>query len=386
MLIEPGGAERLLVNEYIHFKKLGHTVNIVAMEINDDALFGVQIPVEDRIELGTNWFIAMIKMAKYIKLNQDANYLCASGHIEMYLVSLFMDYKYSLHIHHPSFMSFNETDKYSIFQKKHFKNMLKSNFGAARFEAINRNMNFLKKLYINLRAILSINAIKKSEYNFVLSKYAQQEKKILFGIDSNVLCGALDESIFEHKILKHFSEYSKYKYKLLTIARLDENKRIDELLKAFKFFLEIEPNAILFIGGKGPELNNLKNLTKKLEIDTHVKFLGFIPDDEIYDWYAMADLFVSIDWADYRITMYEALGMGTKVLLSNETDVDSYLIQSQYLYTTQPDANSCFAVLKKALESSPSISMDELKDYLKSFTWENYSRKIAMILLDKDSQ
>lgn len=380
-LIEPGGAERLLVNEYINFKKLGYEVDIVGFEINNDALFGENIDNKNIVELSSNrWFGSLYRLIKYISKNKEALFLCASGHIEMYIASLFLNYEYSLHIHHPSFMSFNETDKYSIFQRKHFKYMLKSNFGASRFEAIYNKLSFLKKVYINLRAILSIAAIKKSKNNFVLSNYAKNEKKILFGIDSQVLCGALNESVFDYKLHKDFSDYSPYKFRILTIARLDENKRIDELIRAFQIFLEIEPNSILLIGGRGPEMNDLQLIANELQLTKNIQFLGFIPDEDLMDWYHMADLFVSIDWADYRITMYESLAMNTKVLLSDETDADEFLMTSKYLYLSKPDYQSCVQVMKMALNEKPTASYDELKQYLSNFTWSNYCKNLAKVL------
>jgi glycosyltransferase involved in cell wall biosynthesis len=380
-LIEPGGAERLLVNEYIQFKSLGYEVDIVAFKIEDMALFDEDISDDSKIILGdANWILSIVNFINYIRKNKKAVYLCASGHIEIYIASLFTNIEYSLHIHHPSFMSFNETDKYSIFQRKYFKSMLQSNFGAIRFKKILQNMSLARYFYINLKAYISIKAIRGSKNTFVLSKYAKNEKKILFNISSNVICGALDDCIFECIPVEKNAKYHKYKNKILSIARLDENKRLDELLKAFKFFLLIEPSSILLIGGKGPELKNLKDLSKSLNIEKKVKFLGFIPENEIFDLYAIADLFVSIDWADYRITMYESLAMNTKVLLSNETDSDKFLLKSKYLFVTQPDSKSTAKALELALNEKPNIEYSELKEYLRSFTWYSYCKKIAKIL------
>jgi len=379
-LVEPGGAERLLINEYLSFKRLGYDVDIVSFDIKDEALFGEAIDPSNKIVLGQQWFTAMLNYIRYIKHNKDAIYLCASGFIEMYIASLFVDYKYNLHIHHPSFMSFNETDKYSIFQIKHFESMLKSNFGASRFKRIYEEMSFFEKIYINARAFFSIRSIKKSENNFVLSEYAKNEKSILFGIDSNVLCGALNESIFEYKPKKDFSKYACYKHKLLSIARLDENKRLDELIDAFSDFIKTEPESILLIGGRGPELENLQKRVQDLGIEKNVEFLGFIAEEELFDWYSIADLFVSIDWADYRITMYEALVMDTKVVLSDETDADPFLCDSKYLYITKPDKFSTLSTLSLALREEPTVSKLELKEYLKKFTWLNYCKEISCVL------
>lgn len=380
-IVEPGGAERLLLNEYAQFRELGYEVDIVSFRIKKSALFHEHVDADNKILLGdVNWLISIIRFIRYIRKNKSAIYLCASGHIEMYIASLFTGTDYSLHIHHPSFMSFNETDKYTLPQKKYFHKMLQSNFGANRFQQIYMNMSLLRKVYINFRGLVSIRSIKKSKNIFVLSKYAQKEKKILFDVDSYVMCGALNDSIFKHKPKKDFSKYDNYKYKLLTIGRLDKNKRIDELLRVFKDLLKVNANSILFIGGKGPEIEKLKNLSLDLGVNNNVEFLGFIPEEELLDWYHMADLFISIDWADYRITMYESLAMGTKVLLSNETEADSYLLNSNYLKVVMPNVENTLEGVKAMLNENVLISKRELDTYLQQFTWRNYCKEIVRVL------
>ena len=71
-----------------------------------------------------------------------------------------------------------------------------------------------------------------------------------------------------------------------------------------------------------------------------------------------ADLFISIDWADYRITSYEALAMGTKVILSDETDTDEFLIKSSYLYITSPTIKDTAECMKQALEDEPKVKIN----------------------------
>jgi glycosyltransferase involved in cell wall biosynthesis len=380
-LVDPGGAERLLLNEYIHFTDLGYDVDIVCFNLKKPALFDVPVDPKKIFLLGSSiWPLSMIRFISYVKRNKNVLYLCASGHIEIYIASLFTFIEYSLHIHHPSFMSFNETDKYTLFQKKHFQQMLKSNFGANRFRQIYIDMPFFQKVYINIRGLISIKSIKKAKHIFVLSRYAQKEKKILFNVDSHVICGALNQSIFAHKSKKLFSKYDNYEFRLLTIGRLDVNKRIDDLLVAFKEFLNSNANSVLLIGGKGPEMERLKSLSLDLGINKNVEFLGFIPEEDLLDWYSMADLFISIDWADYRITMYESLAMGTKVLLSNETEADNYLLESNYLNVVKPDAKNTVKALKIMLKLDVLISKNDLDRYLEQFTWSNYCKDIIKVL------
>lgn len=380
-LIEVGGAERLLINAYFSFKELGQEVKIVSFKINERALFNYKVKKEDLLEIHSkNWMMNILKFSSFLKENRDAIVICDSGHIDMYLASIVSSTSYSLHLHHPLFMSFNDYDKYSIFLSKHFNKRTKSNFGANRFLAFRESLSIYKMMAINLRAFLSIKAMQKAKKTFVLSKYAQEEKKELFGIDSHVLCGAIDENIFDYSPKNKFNHYDKYDWVFLTVGRLDINKRIDILLDAFSILVNRKVNGILLVGGTGPEYDNLKLQAVNLGIEDRVEFLGFVPDDILFDYYARADLFVSIDWADYRITSYEAWAMGTKVLLSNEVKYDEFLQEKKYLFLSHPTASATAHKIEEIITEDHKVDLKEIKEYLYSFTWKNYNMSILKVL------
>jgi len=375
-MVSPGGAERLLFREFENFSKMGYDVEIVSYFIADDISMSNNIPKEKLISLGgVNTIESFARLLKYILRNRDAIYLCNSGYVDLYLASLLTRIKYSMHIHQPSFMSFNETDKYSFIHKKAFEKLVSGNFGAKKFIVIKKKMSFLKKIKINLRAFISYFAVRKAEHIFVLSDYAVREKRELYGVDAHFLCGALEKEMLEYKP-KTISDYKNYDTILLAVARLDKHKRIDELLYAFSEFLKESPNSILLIGGKGEEEQNLRKISDNLNINSNVRFLGFISDEELPDYYALADLFISLDWGDFRITAFEALAAGTKVLLSNETDADSILEQTGYFYLSAPERISAYEGIKLALKSETKFSDEEMKKLLEKYVWDNYFKDI----------
>ena len=149
VLEAPGGAERLLLHEYKEFKRMGHDVSIVTFAFNSEAFFSESVDENDLLVL-TQGPLAILKLRAVLKQNPGAIVLGSSGHLDLYLSTLFSNLNYSLHIHHPSFMSFNEYDKYSLFQRAKFDNMLYSNFDAARFAKIRDSLSLWQKLKINL--------------------------------------------------------------------------------------------------------------------------------------------------------------------------------------------------------------------------------------------
>lgn len=379
-LVHPGGAERLLFNFSENLIKMGYKTEIICFDYNNRAFFETKTSKNIIVFKSKFYFFKMFKLFKYIISNRNSIFICDSGHIDFYLVSIFSNIKYSLHLHHPLYMSFNDFDKYSIFLKKYFNEMIKSNFGAKRFIKIRDNLSIKRKFFLNVGAFFSIRSIKKSKNNFVLSHYAKKEKKKLFNVESTVLCGALEESIFNYKPKVIDSIPKTFDKIIFTVGRLDINKRISDLIDSFSFLINNNNNYLLLIGGKGPEEENLKNKVKNLNLENNIIFLGFIDDEKLYDYYYLADLFVSIDWADFRLTSYEALAMGTKVILSDETEIDKFLNDSKFLYLTKPIPEETSKVILQAFNEEPTISHNDLLKYLENFTWENYTKNLINII------
>ncbi|MCZ6677026.1 MAG: glycosyltransferase family 4 protein [Candidatus Poribacteria bacterium] len=79
---------------------------------------------------------------------------------------------------------------------------------------------------------------------------------------------------------------------LLTVSRLDERKGHAKVLEALPIILERFSDISYIIVGKGRELTNLQQVVKKLELEGHVHFAGFVPDEELVDYYNLCDIFV----------------------------------------------------------------------------------------------
>ena len=380
-LIEHGGAERLLLEELNWFERFGHQVDVVVFEYRVEATFNIDVSKRITIIQGYSHLKRIINLARYFKQNKDALVLCSSGHLDVYLASLLSNIAYSLHIHHPAFMTMNETTKYSLFQRKVFKKNINNNFGARNFLEVLNNLSLLQHIKINLRAILDMLAIKKSSNVFVLSNYAKQEKYEMYGVDSHVIKGAISHSVLENKQLFSSSPDNE-KYTIFTIARIENDKRIDVLIKALRIVLEQQNDIILMIGGMGSEVEKLKLLAKNIGVSDNIIWLGFVEENKLMSLYSSSDLFVSVDWADFIITSYEALSVGTKVLLSNETDHEKFLVDNNYMFLTEPTEKKVAKAIITAIHTKPKISQSQLFEYLYNFTWKQYCKNILTTILE----
>lgn len=78
------------------------------------------------------------------------------------------------------------------------------------------------------------------------------------------------------------------KFVILSVNILLPCKDIGTLIKAMVYIID----AVLWVVSDGPEMNNLKSLVTELGLSDKVVFTGKIPENELYDYYAMADVYV----------------------------------------------------------------------------------------------
>ena len=76
------------------------------------------------------------------------------------------------------------------------------------------------------------------------------------------------------------------------VARLVEYKRVNDLINAVSIVKDEIPDIQCKIIGTGPEEENLKNLTKELQLDDTVEFLGFVEEhDDVMKVVNSSDVF-----------------------------------------------------------------------------------------------
>ncbi len=103
---------------------------------------------------------------------------------------------------------------------------------------------------------------------------------------------------------------------LLSVRRLAARMGLDNLLKAMPEIVARCPDVLLLLGGSGPEKANLESLICTLGLESHVKMLGFIPDEQLPTYYQAADLFVlpTLALEGFGLVTTEALSSGLPVI------------------------------------------------------------------------
>lgn len=102
---------------------------------------------------------------------------------------------------------------------------------------------------------------------------------------------------------------------LLTVRPLVPRMGLENLLTAFAGVRQAFPEAHLVIGGEGPLWGALRKQAVQQRLGNSVTFAGFIPEELLPDYYAMADLFVipSRYGEAFGLAAVESLACGTPV-------------------------------------------------------------------------
>ena len=79
---------------------------------------------------------------------------------------------------------------------------------------------------------------------------------------------------------------------ITTLARVEERKGHTFILNALPEIKEKFPKVLYLIAGKGPYLEAIKQITKKMNLESNVKFLGWITEPEKSLILKQSDLFV----------------------------------------------------------------------------------------------
>ncbi len=126
-----------------------------------------------------------------------------------------------------------------------------------------------------------------------------------------------------------------HKTTFLYLGRLDNEKRVDVLIRAFA--QAHLPNAQLAIAGKGMYAARLQRLAEDLDMDGQVVFTGFVPGEDLARLYNSIDFYAMPGDTELQsLSTLEALACGRPVLAANaralpeivKHKVDGYLFQA----------------------------------------------------------
>ena len=99
------------------------------------------------------------------------------------------------------------------------------------------------------------------------------------------------------------------------VGRLAEQKGHSILLDAMIKIVKEIPNVILLVIGDGPEKQKLIEKTASLQLDKNILWLGAQPQNKVFEFYSIMDLFVMPSlYEGFGLTATEAMAAGVPVV------------------------------------------------------------------------
>lgn len=144
--------------------------------------------------------------------------------------------------------------------------------------------------------------IRNNNYFVFQTEYAQKcfNKKIRN--KSKIIFNPLKKNLPSYDFVKRIK-------KIVTVARLEEDKNIPLLLEAFNEIYQVYPEYILEIYGEGTKEKELKELVKKLNLENNIFFKGF--QENVHQQILDAIMFVlPSNYEGISNAMIEALAIG----------------------------------------------------------------------------
>ena len=167
--------------------------------------------------------------------------------------------------------------------------------------------------------------IKKADTVTVISNYLKEYvQKVSKNKDVFLIPNGVDLKNFQFPISNfqsnlNFKNSKSESKTIITVSRLVPKNGLKDLIKAFHILTnDLKPNTYnlkLLIIGEGPEREKLRELTKNLEIENEIKFLGNIPNSEVPKYLAQVDVFVRPSLSEGLGTSFlEAMASGLPII------------------------------------------------------------------------
>ncbi len=156
----------------------------------------------------------------------------------------------------------------------------------------------------------------------------------------------------------------------LVVSRLARAKRVDLAIRAAK-----KLNTNLLIVGSGIEMENLKQIA-----GGKTKFLGFVPDDQLWSIYSKAKAFIfSAEEEDFGMTAVEAMAAGKPVIALNQGGVKESVIDGETgVFFDEATVESLVNAIKKFEKMK--FDTNKILKQSKEFSKEKFEKGIKAVI------
>ena len=252
----------------------------------------------------------------------------------------------------------------------------------------------------NIKKPLLVKALKNADQILAISNYTRDRLLKEQNLDPkkiSVLPCVFNPNSFAIKP-KPLELLEKYQLKpeqpvILTVARLAEAQRhkgYDQILQALPRIRQIISDVHYLIVGKGKDRPRIENLIEKLGLQDCVTLAGFIPDEQLSDYYNLCDLFAMPSKKEgFGIVYLEAMACGKTALGGNQDGAVDALCQGELGALVNPDdideiAQTIIQILQGKYPNSLIYQPGQLrKKVVDIFGFESFKKTLSSYMLER---
>jgi len=117
---------------------------------------------------------------------------------------------------------------------------------------------------------------------------------------------------------------------IISTRRLKPIYDVETLLKAIPRVLGAVPSAKFILASDGELRGSLINLAETLNIRDAIRFIGFIPNDEVPRYLATSDIYVSTSLSDdFPVSTLEAMACGVAIIATDVGSTKKWVIDGE---------------------------------------------------------
>ncbi|MEK7636838.1 MAG: glycosyltransferase family 4 protein [Patescibacteria group bacterium] len=177
-------------------------------------------------------------------------------------------------------------------------------------------------------------------------------------------------------------------FRLLSVGVIFPHRRYEDILRATALLNDSGFSIQTTIVGSAkhaPEhVRHLKLLTQELGIEQRVRFLQYIPTNELHELYRQADAFVFVnDGFTWGISVFEAIAAGVPVIITNNIGAADLVQNRKHGWVVRPRSPVEIAEAIRDIHSGQHLSAiieAGRREILSSVSWSAYTDRLLVCL------
>lgn len=169
---------------------------------------------------------------------------------------------------------------------------------------------------------------------------------------------------------------------ILTVGTLQPRKNFTRLIEAFSKLKETDISLVI-VGKKGWLYEEILTAPKQFGVENRVKFMDFVPDDELPSLYKNAACFVLPSlYEGFGLPVLEAMSYGIPVVVSNVSSLPE-IAGDAGIYVEPENVESIARGLETALTEKSADHTKRIasgKKRAADFTWERAADQVMRVL------